>query len=278
MLTAFLCGRRDDDCPIIISGDRGNGKSHMMGNIARYHAKYMDALCHKPIDMADWLHTKIIYAKEKNVTTELYARNDDILGVDEAYFSGLNQRAMYKEVINLSEALNATRGNNNLTLFCFSWPYRATRPILESAKIWLHKYDLDTGFFYIQPRFWKGDDPFYIKEISQARRVNRTKYAMTYVDSFITDFRTVPLPKKLAEDYSAFKKDARKKLAESSQIFQKIEENEMTNFNDIIDKVKDGSMGMSDGELKSFFEKKGYSKRATTNMILKFWEFYDLRK
>ncbi len=278
ILTTFLCTKRNDDCPIVISGDRGNGKSHVMGNLARFHSHYMKLLASIEINMHNWLKEKIVYSKEKNVSSELYSRTKDILGIDEAYFSAFNQKAMHSEVINLAETLNATRSNNNLTLWCFSWPYRATKPILESAKIWIHKYDLDTAFMYIQPRFWKGDDPFYINEINKAKRMNRTKYAMQYVDSFITEFRTIPMPKKLEEEYDRFKKESRLRLAEESQIYKKIEEAEMTNFNEILDKVNAGSLGLSDAELESYFKKKGYSKRGTTNMILKFWEFYDIDK
>ena len=158
------------------------------------------------------------------------------------------------------------------------WMQRASRHPGMTRAYLAHKYDLDTAFIYIQPRFWKGDDPFYINEINKAKRMNRTKYAMQYVDSFITEFRTIPMPKKLEEEYDKFKKESRLRLAEESQIYKKIEEAEMTNFNEILDKVNAGSLGLSDAELESYFKKKGYSKRGTTNMILKFWEFYDIDK
>jgi len=277
MLTAALCGNPQiaDAAPVILSGDRRLGKSTLGINVMMYHAKYMNKFYGIKIDMKDWLRQKIYKTRAPNAVSNMYKLFNDMRMFDEAYFEGLNQKAMFEEVIKIAIALNATTSHHMLNLFCFSWPWRATHPILEVSKMWDHKYDKETGYLYCSPRFMKGKDPYFIGEITSAKRASTMKWAMKYVDSFIMDHSTFKAPAKVYEEYDNLKTAAHLQESEIEDLSNVIHETDMLEFKEILAEVKAQRMTMADTDLKLFFRKKGYSRRTIVNKIVEFWSFHD---
>ena len=214
----YTVDKYNRDALILISGDRGQGKTRAMIKMMYEFNKLRGT----KLNLKDDIYYTDIAGFEKEVLTKTRL----IRGIDEGYFSFYNLDVNSSPVKMISQALTASRNRGHIVIINFVKLTRAVKTLIEISTHWLHKPDIDWAILYIKDREFVGDDAWGVDDLLKAKTLAKKRWYLVHNPHQVTTMRVRKIPDDLFAEYEMYKRAGQEARSNAQQSVTESKERE----------------------------------------------------
>jgi hypothetical protein len=274
--------RNDGDVPAILTGAAGLGKGTQAIRILARTMRIMHT--HFGIDVGsykyqDIMENNIIYRPTKRDFNELLGKKHyNFMIIDEGYMSGINLESNTAQAIFIGKITNITRSKNNMLIFCFQNPTRATKFLMEAFYVWICKYSYDHEMVLARTKLFTTTQPWGLKKILDADNEQQIRHYLANNPNKAFYLPTRPLPAKVFEKYQGFKDESNDMWRMENESKTIIGESDLQFAMELGKASKAGVISAdNDTDIEMYIRKKypefAFTKKDIKHIVFKFREY-----
>lgn len=290
MCYVFACQlvRNDGDVPLIYSGAAGIGKGTQSMKILKQTMMIMRDEFNIDVGGTSYnaiMENNIVYKPtNKDFNDLLDKKHYNFKIIDEGYLTGINLESNTGQAIFIGKITNITRSKNNMLIFCFQNPTRATKFLYEAFYVWICKYSYDYCMVLARTKLFTTTQPWGLKWILKAETEQQIATALAMNSNKAFYLKTSPLKRKVFERYQGKKDDSNEAWKAENEAKEIISQADLKYSMEIYEAAHARIPTVdreSDASIEMFIRKKhpeyGFAKKQIRHIIAKFRD-YDFAK